>query len=179
MELREKNLDIDKEFIVEIAGKGGSLPEKKIVREAILAVVHYIKSELKKDVVSASEFSEMLKAVLEGFGYHVNVVVKNQAKEAPKRKPKTAFVNLDEIVDDTGNRYELFFFDSLAKKMKESLRKNPKLLCINGLHECVKKIVGVNKWNDRCRNLSEEIVSFARSQFRTHGNKKQSALLIR
>lgn len=177
MEFREKNLNIEKELIIEIAGKHGELPEKKIVREAILAVVHYIKCELKKEVITTEEFSEMLETVLESFGYHVKAIVKNDIKE--KQMPVTISVNLDEIVSDSRNRYELFFFEQLAKTMKESLEKRPGILYINGLQECVKKIVGVNKWNNKCRNLSDEIVYFARSQFEAYTDKKKSALVIK
>lgn len=178
MEIRKKNLNIYKELIIEIAGKGGSLPEKKVVREAILAVIYYIKSDLRKEVVSADEFSEMLEAVLEGFGYHVKAIVKNGDDES-KQRFKTVSVNLPEIASEGSNCYELFFFDSLAKKLRESLGKNPNLLCINGLQECVKKIVGVSRWDRRCKNLSEEIVCFARSQFEAHSNNKPTALLIK
>ncbi|MCX7872227.1 MAG: hypothetical protein N2487_02965 [Verrucomicrobiae bacterium] len=178
MELRNRELNIQKELIVEIAGDKGALPEKKIVKEAILAVIHYLKADLKKDVVAADEFSEMLETVLEGFGYHVKALVKNREKK-DKKQSKTVYLNLQDIIDESGSCYELFFFDQLAKTMRETLKQNPNVLYINGLRESVKKIIGVNKWDRRCSNLSEEIINFARGQFAVYSNKKASALLIK
>jgi len=178
MNLRDGKLDFGKELIIEIAGKNGELPEKDIIREAILAVVHYIKNDLKKEAIPTDEFSEMLEAVLEGFGYHVKAIVKNGVREE-KEMRETVCVNLDEIVSDNKNCYELFFFDQLAKTIKESLEKSPNVLYINGLQECVKKIVGVNKWTKKCSRLSDEIVCFARSQFEALSNKKKSGLVIK
>ncbi|MGC8743945.1 MAG: hypothetical protein ACP5T0_08705 [Verrucomicrobiia bacterium] len=183
----EKLLKIEGEIVVELAGKSGSLPDRELITQAISAVVHYIKTDLKIDTISAKDFSTMLEAVLEGFGFNVKTKVKNgSSKLEPKLQTReqkentTDVVNLQQVAEEVGCGYELFFFDRLRQTVLESMLKSPRVLYLYGLRDCVKHLVGTRKWTPRCQSLCEEIVHFTRSEFQQACNSNtRCALLIR
>jgi hypothetical protein len=168
----KKLLRIEGEIVVELAGKCGSLPDRELITQAISAVVHYIKTDLKVDTIPADEFSTLLEAVLEGFGFVVKTKVKNgnggpaiKTRKCERDNKSTEIINLQQVAEDVGYGYELFFFDRLRQTVAKSMLKRPHLLYLYGLRDCVRYLTGTRKWTPRCQKLSEEIVFFARIQF--------------
>lgn len=184
-----KMLKIEGEIVVELAGKSGALPDRELITQAVSAVIHYIKTDLKVNAIPAEEFSTLLEAVLEGFGYKVKTKVKNGCANADNKgessksriERETEIVNLQEIAEEAGSGYELFFFERLRHIVYKNLKRRPKLLYIHGLRSCVKQLVGARKWSPQCQRLSEDIVYFVRNQFQSadHKDVNECTLLIK
>jgi len=181
----DKLLKIEGEIVVELAGKSGPLPDRELITQAISAVVHYIKTDLKIDTIPAEDFSTMLEAVLEGFGFNVKTKVKNgSSKSTPelqtREQKENTIVNLQQVAEEVGCGYELFFFDRLRQTVLQSMVKRPRVLYLYGLRDCVKHLVGTRKWTPRCQSLCEEIIHFTRSEFhQACNNNSRCTLLIR
>jgi len=173
-------LKIEGEIVVEITGKQNELPDEDLVVQAVSAVIYYIRTDLMVDTISVEKFSTLLETVLEGFGFIVETKVKNgRTKKMDNGKPEPITVDLQKVVDDIGSGYELFFFNRLQQTVSKCIELNPKFVYLYGLQDCVKKLTGVKRWNYRCQNLSEDIVSFVREQFQTNNKGLNCALLIR
>jgi len=173
-------LKIEGEIVVEITGKQNELPDEDLVVQAVSAVIYYIRTDLMVDTISVEKFSTLLETVLEGFGFIVETKVKNgRTKKMDNGKPEPITVDLQKVVDDIGSGYELFFFNRLQQTVSKCMELNPKFVYLYGLQDCVKKLTGVKRWNYRCQNLSEDIVSFVREQFQTNNKGLNCALLIR
>ena len=173
-------LKIEGEIVVELAGKQNELPDKDLVTQAVSAVIHYIRTDLRTDTIPVEKFSILLETVLEGFGYSVETKVKNgRTKKMDNGGNEPLTVDLQKVVDEVGSGYELFFFNHLQQTVSKCLQLNPKFVYLYGLQDCVKKLSGVKKWNYQCQNLSEDIVSFVREQFQSNNKGLNCALLIR
>ncbi len=162
-------LKLEGEIVVELAGKRDELPDKDLVTQAVSAVIYYIKTDLRINAIPVEKFSILLETVLEGFGYSVETKVKNgKAKKVDSGKNELLSVDLQKVVDEIGGGYELFFFNHLHQTVLRCLEHNPKYIYLYGLQDCVKKLTGLKKWNNRCQNLSEDIVCFVREQFQSN-----------
>ena len=80
--------------------------------------------------------------------------------------------------ETTGQQYELFFFQRLRHEVRSSLRKSPNLIQFNGSRECVKRIVGAERWCNRCRWMHDQIVSYLRNCLE-QDSRENCALVIR
>ena len=160
---------------VEVIGAAVDHLDHDLVRQAAAAVLHYFKVERKQTVVTIAEFTAALEEVLRGLGLLVTSTVQ---KPVPALAGPVAEANLDDLAAETGEGGELLFFPRLREEMRQQLSQSPRLVRFNGLHDCVKRLVGARRWCDRCRAMSDQIVGYLR-QCLDENHRADCALVVR
>ena len=157
----------------ELLGETLNLIEPQTIQEALKAVVHYFREEHLEPSVSVDQFSSALGKVLQGFGFDVVF------DEDPRINLRVEETDMARIArETTGQQYELFFFQRLRHEVRSSLRKSPNLIQFHGSRECVKRIVGAERWCNRCRWMHDQIVSYLRNCLE-QDSRENCALVIR
>ena len=159
---------------VEVIGEALEQLDHEVVKEAAAAVLHYFKVERQQTVVTIAEFTAALEEVLRGLGLSVSSA---QAKTAPELSGPVAETSLADLAAETGDGGELLFFPRLREEMRTQLSQSPRLMRFNGLHDCVKRLVGARRWCDRCRAMSDQIVGFLR-QCLDENHRSDCALVV-
>lgn len=156
---------------IELMGDSVFHLEPELIHNASAAVLHYFKHELGQTSVSVGEFSLALERVLRGFGLNV--------KTEPEDEPpmRVAESDLREVVASAGKGFELSFFPRLRNEMRRKLDEAPHIVRFNGLRECVKQIVGAQRWSRRCEAMNDQIVEYLRTCL-TAENKLESCALV-
>lgn len=158
---------------MELLGESASVLDPLLVKNAAQAVSFYFKSELEKASVSIEEFSIALTQVLRGFG--LDVVADTDIAEA--RKPKHADLRL--LACETALQgFELFFFQRLREEMSGQFKESPKVVEFRGLRECVKHLVGAQRWCKRCRLMRTQIICYMRTCLAYEG-RRDCALVVK
>jgi hypothetical protein len=140
---------------VELMGEAVSQINPLLVQEAASAVVYYFKDELGQTTVSITEFAEALEKVLNGLGFDVTTA-------GASTGPATVESDLRQLLDSAEPWVELLFYQRLRAELRNQLKTSPELLRFEGLHGCVKRLVGAKRWSERCEKASDQIVSYLR-----------------
>ncbi len=159
---------------VEVIGEAVEQLDHEIVKQAAAAVLHYFKVERQQTVVTIAEFTAALEEVLRSLGL---IVTSTAAKPAPALAGPVAETSLDDLAVETGDGGELLFFPRLREEMRQQLSQSPRLVRFNGLHDCVKRLVGARRWCDRCRAMSDQIVGYLR-QCLDENHRADCALVV-
>jgi hypothetical protein len=157
---------------VELLGESAHGIEPHVIRNAALAVLHYFKAELGRTTVSVAEFSRALEVALRGLGLSIST--------HPQTPPVVRVVETDlgHLVRDGRDGLEMAFFQSLREEMRRQLIKSPHVLRLRGLRGCVKSLTGSKRWNGRCRQLTDQIVEYARRCLKADSDAGERALLV-
>ena len=142
---------------VEVIGEALEQLDHEVVKEAAAAVLHYFKVERQQTVVTIAEFTAALEEVLRNLGLLVT-----NAETKPALTGPVAEASLDALAAESGDGGELLFFPRLREELRTQLSQSPRLVRFNGLHDCVKRLVGARRWCDRCRVMSDQIVGYLR-----------------
>ena len=142
----------------ELLGDAIDLIEPQTIQEVLKAVVHYFREEQEYPSVSVDQFSSALGKVLKGFGFDVVF------DEDPGVNLRIEQTDLCKLASETpGQGFELFFFQQLRRRVRANLRQSPNIIQFNGLKDCVKQIVGAERWCSRCRRMHGQIVAYLRT----------------
>jgi hypothetical protein len=152
---------------VELMGGASDLFDADFVRHAAHAVFHFFKQDQGRQTVSVGEFAEALEKVLRGF-----------TLAAPRAEPAVGESDLCRLARESGEGCELFFFPRLRDELRRHLQQAPRVLRFRGLRDCVKQLVGVQRWTPRCRTLEERIVEYLRECLGAEAGQKQFALVV-
>jgi hypothetical protein len=159
---------------VEVIGAAVDQLDHEIVKQAAAAVLHYFKVERQQTIVTIAEFTVALEEVLRGLGL---VMASAEPISAADLARPVAETSLDLLAEETGDGGELLFFPRLREEMRQQLSKSPRLVRFNGLHDCVKRLVGARRWCDRCRAMSDQIVGYLR-QCLDENHRADCALVV-
>jgi len=157
----------------ELLGDAIDLIEPQTIQEVLKAVVHYFREDLAYSSVSVDQFSCALGKVLQGFGFDVVF------DEEPVMNLRIEQTDLCKLVSETsGQALELFFFQQLRNRVRANLRRSPNIIQFNGLRDCVKQLVGAERWCARCRRMHGQIVTYLRTCL-DQDSRRDCSLLIR
>lgn len=157
---------------VELLGETARLFEPEFVRHAANAVFHYFKHELGRQSLTLGEFAGALEKVLRGF--HLPT-----AEPSPPVWPGSVCESdLCDLVRESGQGCELFFFPRLRDELRRQLHYEPRVLRFRGLRGCVKQLAGARRWSSRCRQLEEQIVEYLRECLGADAGAKEYSLLV-
>ncbi len=159
---------------VEVIGEAVEQLDHEIVKEAAAAVLHYFKVERQQTVVTIAEFTAALESVLQNLGL---IVTSTEAKPLPTLAGPVTETSLAALAAETGDGGELLFFPRLRQELRQQLSQSPRLVRFNGLHDCVKRLVGARRWCDRCRAMSDQIVGYLR-QCLDENHRADCALVV-
>lgn len=168
---------------VEVIGEAVQQLDHDLVKQAAFAVLHYFKVERQQTVVPIAEFTAVLEKVLHNLGLIDPEVCLAQPAPASSPAPvpvpigSVAETSLAALAAETGAGGELLFFPRLRDEMRQQLSQSPQLLRVNGLHDCVKHLVGARRWCDRCRTMSDQIVAYLR-QCLDENHRADCALVV-
>jgi len=157
----------------ELLGDAIELIEPQTIQEVLKAVVHYFREDQSYSSVSVDQFSSALGKVLQGFGFDV---VFDEEPVVNLRIEQTDLCKLANETSDQG--FELLFFQQLRKRVRANLRRSPNIIQFNGLRDCVKQLVGAERWCGRCRRMHGQIVTYLRTCL-DHDSRRDCSLLIR
>ena len=157
----------------ELLGDAIDLIEPQTIQEVLKAVVHYFREDLAYSSVSVDQFSCALGKVLQGFGFDVVF------DEEPVINLRIEQTDLCKLVSETSSQaLELFFFQQLRNRVRANLRRSPNIIQFNGLRDCVKQLVGAERWCGRCRRMHGQIVTYLRTCL-DQDSRRDCSLLIR
>jgi hypothetical protein len=145
--------------------------DQDLLKQAASAVLHYFKNDLGKETVPVGEFTQALETVLNGFG----MILKAESIET--ELPVESF-DLRTLVTDGGKGFELSFFLRLRQELKEKLEHSPRLLRFEGLRGCVKQLLGVRRWTNRCQELNDQIVEYLRECLSAESSPRSCRLVV-
>ena len=158
---------------VELIGEAAQQLDPDLVQHAAQAVLHYYKHDLGRDSVSVGEFAEALEKVLRGLGLSVcaagSVAMMGPVLEA----------DLKQFALVAGKNFELAFFPQLREALRLRLTSAPAVVCFTGLRESVKFLTGAQRWDNRCRILSDRIVNFLRDALQAEAKGRSCTLVVR
>ncbi len=157
---------------VELIGEAVASLDKDLVRQAAAAVLHYFKHELGRSFVTVGEFTMALERVLHGFGLEV------QCTPSVPPAPRVAESDLRQLACQSGQGFELIFFQRLREELRTQLRQSPRVLRFKGLRGCVKQLVGARRWSGRCQQLNDQIVDYLRHCLGAQKDAPSCALVV-
>ena len=158
--------------IVELVGEAAAVMDPVVMQNATKAVLHYFKTELGRDTVTVGEFATALARVLNDLGIQV------QVGEEPTAERKIAELDLQVIAAESGEGFELAFFQRLRDEMRHRLDSGPHVVRFKGLRSCVKRLSGTRRWNHRCQTLNDHIVEYLRECWRHEPRTRNTALVV-
>ena len=159
---------------VEVIGEAVAQLDHEVVKEAAAAVLYYFKVERQQNIVTIAEFTAALEEVLRELGL---TVTSPEPKPAAELAGPVTETSLATLAVETSEGGELLFFPRLREEMRQQLSQSPRLVRFNGLHDCVKRLVGARRWCDRCRAMSDQIVGYLR-QCLDENHRADCALVV-
>jgi hypothetical protein len=159
---------------VELVGDTAALFDAEFIKQAAGAVLHYFRDELGRQSVTMAEFSMALENVLRGFKMAAAV-----SAETVTNGPKVAQSDLSRLAAESDGVGELVFFPRLREELRARLSEAPQMLCFQGIHSCVKRLTGAQRWSQRCQSLHDQIVDFLRSCMSAESSAAACALVVR
>lgn len=157
---------------VELMGEMAHLFDPEFIRHAAAAVFHYFKRDLGRESVTLAEFSQALEQVLRGF--------KLDSQTPPDAAvPRILSSDLTKLVAGSDNACELLFFPRLRDELRAQLLQSPQMLCFQGLRNCVKQLVGVQRWTHRCSQVQDQIVEYLRTCMHKENHGTSCALVVK
>jgi len=155
---------------VELMGSTKKWFDPELVEDAAKAVFHFFKHEKKREAVTVAEFAEALECALSAF---------------PKEPGKTAPIpngvgesDLALLARESGAVWELMFFTRLRAEVRLHAQTKAQIVRFTGLRECVKQLVGTQRWSPRCRQVQEQVVSYLRECAGAELRTRECAMLI-
>lgn len=153
---------------VDLMGSTAQRLDHEFVMDAAKAVFHYFKHEKGRDTVSVAEFAEALEQVLGGF----------EAAETRSNAWKQ-LADLKHLAREAGFGCELFFFARLREAIRQQVHDNPGVIRFHGLRECVKELLGAQRWGDRCRALELQILEFLQEGLSAEKGPVNCSLMVK
>ena len=157
---------------VELLGEAVHRLDEEVIRNAAEAVLHYFKTELGQSTVSLGDFSAALDRVLRALGV---IAPPAQAGTAP---PRVAEADLGVLATESGDGFELIFFQRLRDELRLKLEHSPQVLRFRGLRGSVKRLTGAKRWSARCQSLNDQIVEYLRTCLGAEGRRPRCALVV-
>ena len=144
--------------------------EEEVVQNATEAILHYFKTDLGQSIVSLGDFSAALERVLQVLGV--------TPTQEGKTLPRVAEADLGVLARESGEGFELLFFQRLRHELRLKLEHSPQVLRFRGLRGSVKYLTGAKRWSTRCQNLNDQIVDYLRTCLGAEDGRPPCALVV-
>lgn len=158
---------------VDLAGQTSKWFDEDFVQDAAKAVFHYFKHEKRRQMISVAEFAEALERVLGGFAAAAELPL------ASNPPPEVVEADLARLASESEEVWELVFFPRLRQELRASLSKSPQVLRFRNLRDCVKQLLGTERWGGRCRALEEQILAYLRQCLTAEVGSGNCSLVVR
>lgn len=152
---------------------GASEPfDQEFLEHAAASVFHYFKNDLERKTVSVAEFASAFESVLNGLG------LKLSGGRIATTRDDSANKDLQLLAFHAGGGGELAFFPRLRSAVHAQFQITPRLIRFHGLRDCVKSLLGAERWSPRCDQLRDQIVEFLRRTLSKETSGSTCALLV-
>lgn len=152
---------------------GSSEPfDQEFLEHAAASVFHYFKTELERKTVSVAEFAAAFESVLNGLG------LKLHGGRIATTRDDSANKDLQLLAFHAGGGGELAFFPRLRSAVRAQFQLTPRLVRFHGLRDCVKSLLGAERWSPRCDYLRDQIIEFLRRTLSKETAGSTCALLV-
>ncbi|MEM9479179.1 MAG: hypothetical protein AAGA58_05885 [Verrucomicrobiota bacterium] len=145
-----------KDSITEAAQKAGH-NDWCFANEIAQAVIEYLRERFHGSVITIDDLYEKIERVLSHLGWR-DIACELEAAPPPLR------ISLYEIACSAENGYELQFFESLKRRLRNTTSAAPRQIVVCDMKKAVKHLCGVQRWTNRCDYLRHEIVTFVRRE---------------
>jgi len=157
---------------VELMGESARKFDAEFLHHAAKAVFHHFKHDLGLKTVTVGEFAGAFEKVLHGFSV--------KAEEVKKSSPFPHVTQSDlcRLAKESGDACELLFFPRLRDELRLQMRRAPRVVRFHHLRDCVKQLIGAQRWSVRCQSLEDQIVMFLRECLSAESCKLHLALVV-
>ena len=156
---------------VELMGGPSKWFDPDLVHDAAKAVFHYFKFEKAREAVTLAEFAEALESVL-------STLAEGASKGVQNPTVAIAESDLSRLARESSDGWELLFYPRLRAELRSHAQKAPRVVRFKGLRDCVKQLVGTERWGARCRNVEEQVVAYLRQCACAELRSTQCSLVI-
>lgn len=157
---------------VELTDGSGEPFDQEFLEHAAASVFHYFKTELERKTVSVAEFAAAFESVLNGLG------LKLHGGRIAMTRDDSANKDLQLLAFHAGGGGELAFFPRLRSAVRAQFQLTPRLVRFHGLRDCVKSLLGAERWSPRCDYLRDQIIEFLRRTLSKETAGSTCALLV-
>ncbi len=158
---------------VELTDGSGEPFDQDFLEHAAASVFHYFKTDLERKTVSVAEFAAKFESVLNGFGLKLSA-----GRLAVDEPDDSANKDLQLLAFHAGGGGELAFFPRLRSAVHAQYQLTPRLVRFHGLRDCVKSLLGAERWSPRCDHLRDHIIEFLRRTVSKETAGSTCALLV-
>jgi hypothetical protein len=152
---------------------GSSEPfDQEFLEHAAASVFHYFKNDLERKTVSVAEFASAFESALNSLGLKLS-----GGRGAPGRDD-SANKDLQLLAFHAGGGGELAFFPRLRTAVHAQFQLSPRLVRFHGLRDCVKNLLGAERWSPRCDHLRDQIIEFLRRTLHKETAGDSCALVV-
>lgn len=142
------------------------------LEHAAASVFHYFKHDLGRKTVSVAEFAEAFESVLNGLG------LKLHSGRVAEFTDDSANKDLQMLAFHAGGVGELAFYPRLRTAVRSQFQITPHLIRFHGLRECVKSLLGAERWSPRCDQLRDQIIEFLQRTLSKETAGETCALMV-
>jgi hypothetical protein len=128
--------------------------DQDFVKHAAASVFHYFKHDLARKTVSIAEFAAAFESVLNGLGLQL------EAGRVATVPDDSANKDLQLLAFHAGGAGELAFYPRLRTAVRSQFQLTPRLIRFHGLRDCVKSLLGAERWSPRCDRLRDQIIEY-------------------
>ena len=155
-----------------LLGEAADSMDPDFLCHATTAVLHYFKSELGQDTVTARDFTRAMQKVLSGLNGEMssNTQVRSESRSAE--------LDLAQLAGESAGGIELLFYPRLREEIRTRLQNGAQALRLRGLRPCVKELTRAKHWNSRCGRLADQIVSFLRQCLYVEPRRGECVLMV-
>lgn len=158
---------------VELSDGSNEPFDQEFLEHAAASIFHYFKNDLGRKTVSVAEFAAKFESVLNGLGLKLS-----SGRLAADRPDDSANKDLQLLAFHAGGGGELAFFPRLRSAVHAQFKLTPQLVRFHGLRDCVKSLLGAERWSPRCDYLRDQIIEFLRRTLSKETAGSSCALLV-
>ncbi|MGC3961568.1 MAG: hypothetical protein QM813_27680 [Verrucomicrobiota bacterium] len=157
---------------VELADGSAEPFDQEFLEHAAASVFHYFKNDLERKTVSVAEFASAFESALNSLG------LKLCGGRIATARDDAANKDLQMLAYHAGGGGELAFFPRLRTAVRAQFQLTPRLIRFHGLRDCVKSLLGAERWSPRCDQLRDQIIEFLRRTLSKETAGSTCALLV-
>lgn len=146
--------------------------DQEFLEHAAASVFHYFKNDLERKTVSVAEFASAFESALNSLG------LKLSGGRIAATRDDSANKDLQLLAFHAGGGGELAFFPRLRTAVQAQFQITPRLIRFHGLRDCVKSLLGAERWSPRCDRLRDQIIEFLRRTLSKETAGSTCALLV-
>lgn len=139
------------------AAQRAGYPHWWLAEHVAESVTEYLRHQREATVMPVDQMADAVRSALRVIGY-------SEVADSFTPGRPTVRISLPELAKEAGFGYELAFFETLGRRILETVRDGGCDFQLFGLEACVKLLRGKKVWSRDCDALRDEIIFFTREQ---------------